>query len=95
MPTSAKKRDLPTSPKCDACGRRLVIDPASRGRVARFCSPTCRTAYHRGKRPPAENALSLDDLLDTLAELAEGHERTFSRELDAIRKILRSHFEQR
>lgn len=92
MPTSAKKRDLPTSPKCDACGKPLVIDPTGKGRVARFCSPTCRTAYHRGKRPPAENVLSLDDLLDTLAELAEGHERTFSRELATIRDILRSHF---
>lgn len=95
MPTSSKKRDLPTNPKCEACGKPLVIDPASRGRVARFCSPGCRTAYHRGKRPPAENVLSLDDLLDTLAELAEGHERTFSRELATIRDILQSHFNRK
>ena len=95
MPTSAKKRDLPTSPKCDACGRRLVIDPTGKGRVARFCSPTCRTAYHRGKRPPAENAPTLEDLLDTLAELSEGYEHTFSRELATIRNILREHFSRK
>lgn len=95
MPTSSKKRDLPTNPKCEACGKPLVIDPASRGRVARFCSPGCRVAYHRGKRPPAENAPTLEDLLDTLAELAEGHERTFSRELATIRDILQSHFNRK
>jgi hypothetical protein len=39
--------------------------------------------------------LSLDDLLDTLAELSEGYERTFSRELATIRDILREHFSRK
>lgn len=94
MPTSAKKRDLPANPTCDTCGRRLVIDPAAKGRIARFCSPGCRTAYHRGKRPQPENLPSLQELLTTIEELAEGT-HSFDRELTAIKNILIEYYRQK
>ncbi len=94
MPTSSKKSTI-LNAKCEACGLSLVVDPTGKGRIARFCSPSCRVAYHRGKRPPAENLPTLDDLLETLAELAEGHERTFSRELVVIRQVLIAHYQKK
>lgn len=92
MANSKKKIDLPDQIKCECCGKPLVVDPAGKGRIARFCSPICRAGWHRGKRPSAENLPSLSELLNTLDELSEGI-HAFDKEVATIKKILIEYYQ--
>ncbi len=93
MTNSNRKSDLPNQIKCECCGEILIIQPG-KGRIARFCSPTCRVGWHRGKRPAAENLPSLDSLLATLDELTEGT-RLFDREMVTIKNILIEYYKRK
>lgn len=94
MPTSNIKRNIPTQTKCLACGDTLIIDPSAPGRLKKYCNDVCRSAFHKGKRPQAENLPSLAELLDTLDELSEGN-HSFNREITTIKKILIEYYKSK
>jgi hypothetical protein len=93
MPISTTKSDLPNL-TCDACGKPLSVVPDGPGRIPRFCDTKCRVAFHRGRRPPAENLPTLDDLLTVLRDLADGSV-AYARELRHIETILKAHYARR
>jgi hypothetical protein len=55
-------------PLCDQCGKPFEPRSKSGGKVQRFCSPECRTAFHnepqRGQRSPTCIAQNLPAVLD-------------------------------
>lgn len=94
MTNSNKKTDISDQIKCECCGKTLIVNTAGKGRIARFCSPSCRVGWHRGKRPPAENLPSLGELLATIEELSEGV-HSFDREVTTIKNILIEYYKNK
>lgn len=96
MPTTSIKKDKlsVSKPQCLACGKPLIIDPSQSGRLKKYCNDLCRSSFHKGKRPQAENLPSLDSLLATLDELSEGV-RSFDKEITTIKTILIEHYKNK